>query len=170
VLLQDRARVDRRQIEAIPRRECKLWAQPALAPELGPVVAPAVRLRCGADVVVAAPAEARTRRAVGFGEHAPQGGKIAAAFELEILEKQIGAARCHTVRARLGRPHAARPQCTQPLGLGGEGIGEPVFIQLEKSRLAGDRDPVAAVDAAAGDRFYGIDPKERSQLGRKRAR
>jgi hypothetical protein len=58
---------------------------------------------------------------------------------------------------RLGNAHPGSFQCVQPVGLGGESVGLHRVIQLEETRFAPDRDPVAVVNAAARSGRFMLD-------------
>src|SRR5688572_25121953 len=139
------------------RRQSELRLHPLLEPERGPVVAPRVAMRRGADVVVAVPAEARTALAVRLREHASKGGEVDAALEVEEFHQQVGAPRGDAVRARLGGAVARRAQAGEAVGFGREGVLEGGGVALQEQGLALDPDAVALVDAAAGDPGGGLD-------------
>jgi hypothetical protein len=101
-------------------------------------------------------------------QHPPKRCEIAALFEFKKFEKQVGVTTGDAVRKRLGRAHAAFPDCFQAVCLRRESVGEALLVELEEVRCAADNDPVALVDAAARCGLRGLDPKQRSQLGGKR--
>src|SRR5262245_35614223 len=63
-------------VDAVALRELDLRSDAPLDPELRPVFAPAVRLRRGADVVVAPPAEARAALAVRGCQHLTERSEV----------------------------------------------------------------------------------------------
>ena len=73
------------QVETVALCEFELRQKSPLAPEFGPVAAPAVCLWGGADGVVAPLAKARPVVAMRRGEHFSQGRKIAIRLQLHEL-------------------------------------------------------------------------------------
>ena len=129
----------------------ELRLQAALAPEGRPVVAPAVVLGSGADVVVALPAEARSGPAMRLGQAVAEGCKVHRPTEVEMLEKQKALVAANTMGQCLGCGQPGGAQGAEAVRLRREGIGVARFVHLQEPRGAVDAHRIAAVDAAAAD-------------------
>jgi hypothetical protein len=143
--------------KTVARRELELRPHAALQPKLGPVVAPAVRLRGGADEVVAQPAEPRSGSTVRPGEDAAELGKVFLAVQFEKFQQQVRVSAGATGGKRHGRRESRGPQGAQAVGFGGKGGGVLLAVYLEEAALAAEADREAVVNAAARGRRCALD-------------
>jgi hypothetical protein len=121
-----------------------LEAEAPLAPEIDPVVAPGIRLRGGADPVVACTTEALGADTMLLRQLSPQAGRIAARLQSQVFQHQVGASS--------GDPEADHPR--YPHRIRGGQFGQSRRLSLEQvepaGRLALDEEAARAVAEPEG--------------------
>ena len=100
-----------------------------------------------------------------IGEHPSQRGEVAPGFQLQEFEQQVGLVAGDAVRERLGCAQPGIAQGHETIGFRGERVLMRATVDLQEPLGAGNRYPIAAVNAAAGDRFCGGDAQLLAQRG-----